>query len=110
MADVLKILGQINPTPTTFTLLYTAPDLSSVTCSSLIVCNRTSLTAQFSVTVHQKDSSTDDKQYIFYEAPLAANTTLTTVLGITLAEGDHIKVSTSTAGFSINLFGVETIP
>ena len=112
MADQLKILGQtadaVVGDAAEDKLLYTAPDLAMTTISSMIVCNSTAATLTFVISVHVADSSTDDKQFIFYDTPLAGNSTLTSVLGITLSEGDYINAYSSATGMSFNLFGVET--
>ena len=108
MSDQLKILGQLDAAATTIETLYTTPDLVMTTVSSLVVCNRTAASITFRVSIYQAGSSPDDKQFIFYDAPLAANSTLTTVIGITLTEGDLVKTYASAIGMSFNLYGVET--
>ena len=108
MADQLKILGQLDAAATTTEILYTTPSLVLTTVSSLVICNRTAASLTFRVSVHAADSSPDDKQFIFYDTPLAANSTLTTVIGITLSEGDLVKTYASATGMSFNLYGVET--
>ncbi len=40
MSDSLKVLGQLAPSATTETTLYTVPDKSQTTVSSLVICNR----------------------------------------------------------------------
>ena len=108
MSDILMVLGQGNPTLATPTLFYTVPALSSTTVSSLVICNRTSSSATFRVSVRKSGDGADDSQYLFYDAPLDANSTLTAVLGLTLAEADAMWVYTSVTGFSFSLYGVET--
>ena len=112
MSDQLKILGQtadaVVGSSAAAKLLYTAPDLAMTTISSMIVCNTTAASLTFTISVHVAGSSTDDKQFIFYDAPLAANSTLTSVLGITLSEGDYINAYSSATGMSFNIYGVET--
>ena len=108
MADVLKILGQLDAAATTPETLYTAPNLSQVTTSTLVVCNRTAATITFRVSVRASGAGADDMQYLFYDAPLAGNSTLTAVIGMTLAQGDAVWTYASATGLSFNLFGVET--
>lgn len=52
MTDVIKVLGQVAPSATTTTNLYTAPDLAQTTVSSLVVCNRGGSGGTFRVSVH----------------------------------------------------------
>jgi len=41
MADDLKVLGQLDPSATTVTTLYTVPDMTQTTISSIVAANRT---------------------------------------------------------------------
>ena len=41
MADNLKVLGQLDPAATTVTTLYTVPDMTQTTVSSIVAANRT---------------------------------------------------------------------
>ena len=108
MTDVIKVLGQLDPAATTTTTLYTVPDLTQTTVSSLVICNRTGSSITFSVSVHVAGAGADDKQFLFYDQALAANTTQTVVIGICLGQTDVIKVYASAVDVSFNLFGVET--
>jgi hypothetical protein len=108
MTDVIKVLGQSAPSATTTTTLYTTPDLTLTTVSSLVVCNRAGTAGTFRVSVHVDDESADNKQYLFYDQSLAANTTQTVVIGMCLNQNDVVKVYASSGDFSFNLFGVET--
>ena len=107
MADILKVLGQVAAPSVTPTLLYAVPALSSATTSSLVVCNR-STAGTFRISIRIAGAGASNSQFLFFDAPLAANSTLTAVLGMTLAESDEVYVYASTANFSFNLFGVET--
>ena len=108
MADAIKVLGQLDVSATTITTLYTAPDLTQTTVSSLVVCNRGGSGITFRVSVHVNGAGADDKQFIFYDEDLAATTTRTVVIGMCLGQKDVVKVYSSAANVSFNLFGVET--
>ncbi len=108
MADVIKVLGQLDVSATTITTLYTVPDLAQTTVSSLVICNRSGSGITFRVSVHVAGAGADDKQFIFYDETLAATTTRTVVIGICLNQTDVVKVYASAANVSFNLFGVET--
>jgi hypothetical protein len=108
VTDILKVLDQGDPAAVTPTLFYTVPELSSTTVSSLVVCNRTSSSETFRVSVRKSGDGADDSQYLFYDVPLYGNSTLTAVLGLTLAEADAVWIYASALGLSFNLFGVET--
>ncbi len=108
MADAIKVLGQLDPSATTITTLYTAPDLTQTTVSSLVICNRGGSGITFRVSVHVAGAGADDKQFIFYDEALAATTTRTVVIGMCLNQTDVVKVYASASNVSFNLFGVET--
>jgi hypothetical protein len=108
MTDILKVLGQRAAAAAATEELYTVPDLSSTTTSSLVVCNRTAGTLTFRVSVHMAGAVADDKQYLFYDTPIEGNSTITAVLGMTLDEADVIKTYASATGLTFQLFGVET--
>ena len=108
MADAIKVLGQLDVSATTITTLYTVPDLTQTTVSSLVLCNSHISGITFRVSVHVNGAGADDKQFIFYDEALAATTTRTVVIGICLGQKDIVKVYSSAANVSFNLFGVET--
>lgn len=108
MTDVIKVLGQLDPSATTATTLYTVPNLTLTTVSSLVICNRTGSAITYRVSVRVAGASADDKQYLFYDKSLAANSTDAHVIGITLNQADIVTVYVSGSNVSFNLFGVET--
>ena len=108
MPDAIKVLGQLDVSATTTTTLYTVPDLAQTTVSSLVICNRSSSGITFRVSVHVAGAGADDKQFIFYDEALAATTTRTVVIGMCLNQADVVKVYSSAADVSFNMFGVET--
>ena len=108
MADVIKVLGQLDVSATTITTLYTVPDLAQTTVSSLVICNRGGSGITFRVSIHVAGAGADDKQFIFYDETLAATTTRTVVIGMCLNQADVVKVYASAANVSFNMFGVET--
>ena len=108
MADVIKVLGQLNPAATTPTDLYTVPSVTVTTTSSLIVCNQSAAAKKFRVSVRDGGETAANKQYLFYDKSVAANDSYAAVLGLTLNEGDVVTVYAEDANLSFNLFGVET--
>jgi|TARA_Y100001951_G_C11163759_1_gene196274 hypothetical protein len=108
VADAIKVLGQLDPSATTATTLYTVPNLTFTTVSSLVICNRTGSGVTYRVSVRVAGASADDKQYIFYDKALAANSTDAHVIGITLNQADVVTIYASGTNLSFSLFGVET--
>lgn len=108
MTDILKPLGQSAPSATTEADLYTVPDLTQTTTSSLVICNRGAVSATFRVSVAPDGETTEDKHYLFYDASISGNETISVVIGMTLNQTDVVRVYASTGNLSFNLFGVET--
>jgi hypothetical protein len=108
VADILKVLGQVDAAATTTTTLYTVPSETVTTISSIVAANRTGSAITFRLSVHVAGAGADDKQYLYYDKSVAANDSLTIVIGITLNQTDVLKVYTSAVDMSFNVFGVET--
>ena len=108
MADILKVLGQVDPSATTTTTLYTVPDMTQTTISSIVAANRTGSAITFRLSVHVAGAGADDKQYLYFDNSEAANDSLTIVIGITLNQTDVLQVYTSAVDMSFNVFGCET--
>jgi len=109
MAEAYKVLGQVAPAAVTLTTLYTVPALTSSIVSSIVICNRavTGASPTFRLSIAIGGAADAVEQYLYREVGLANSSTFTAVLGLTLAAGDVVRVQTSSANFSFNLFGTE---
>ena len=109
MADTLKVLGQAAPADTNNADLYTVPDDTMTTVSSLVACNLTGNTPNFRVAVRPLGATVVNEHYIYYGKAMAANDSVFVIIGITLQDGDVITVRSSAADeIAFSLFGVET--
>lgn len=106
MAASYKVLGQINPSATTATTLYTVPSSTSAVCSTLSVCNLGSSTT-YRVSIRPAGAAQANAHYLIYDAPLSANDSVLLTLGITLATTDVVTVYAGTATVAFQLFGSE---
>ena len=106
MATTYKVLGQVAPLATTDTTLYTVPSATQAVCSTLSVCNRGSA-ATFRVQIKIAGAASDNKQFVTYDATVAANDTLLLTFGATLGATDVVVVYVSTGDVSFQLFGSE---
>ena len=109
MAILYKILGQVNPTATTATTLYTVPSLTSTVCSTISVCNTGGTSATFRIALRQAGATLATKHYISYDTTVGANDTVFISIGCTLATTDVVTVYASNANLSFSLFGSEII-
>ena len=109
MADVLKVLGQVAPGDTNDADLYTVPENTQTTVSSIVACNITGNTPNFRIAIRPLDAVVANKHYIYYGKVMAANDSVFTMIGITLSDGDVVTVRSSASDeIAFSIFGVET--
>ena len=107
MGESYHVLGQISPSASTLTTLYTVPASTSTTVSSLLVCNTNSTSSTFRISIQIGGASDTITQYLYYDIPIQANDTFAAVLGITLATTDVIMCQAGATNVAFNVFGVE---
>lgn len=107
MPSVYKVLGQVSPSATTATTLYTTPAATGTVASTLVICNRDTTPGTFRVAVRPAGAALANQHYICYDITIPANETIRLTIGITLAATDVVTVYSSTANMSFSLFGTE---
>lgn len=107
MATELKVLGQVAPSATTLTTLYTVPASTNVSTSSLVVCNRSSVATSFRVSIRPAGAADSVEQYIYYDVPIPGNDTFIATIGISLEATDVVSVYATDATLSFSYFGQE---
>ena len=111
MADTLKVLGQIAlGSPGTEEQLYKVPGSTSVTISSIVVCNRGSADVTFYLGIDVGDDNggdLDTKDYLYKDVTVLGNDTFVATVGMTLAATDSINVDGSSTNLTFTAFGVE---
>ena len=109
MATTYKVLGQVNPSATTATTLYTVPASTQTIVSTLTVTNQTETAGTYRISLRVAAAADNAKQYIAYDVSLPGNASDTLTLGVTLGATDVITVYASAATFSFNAFGSEIV-
>ena len=107
MATTYKVLGQLNPSATTQTTLYTVPASTAAIVSTLTVCNQAASAGTYRISIRPVGETLDPKHYIAYNVTIPASSSDTITLGITLATTDVVTVYASSASFSFSAFGTE---
>jgi len=107
MADVFGILGQLSPSATILTLIYTCPLGKFATVSSVCICNTTSAKIKFRLSAAKAAEADNIKQYLLYDVEVAPKSTFTYTIGISLAGSDVLRVYATTINVAFNVFGVE---
>jgi hypothetical protein len=100
-----SVLAQSAPSATTETDLYTVPAGTSANITSLVVTNRSAATVTFRVSVSVGGGATANKDYLYYDTPIYAYSTIKIDNIGTLSATDKIRIYASTANLSFNLFG-----
>lgn len=102
-----KVLGQVAPSATTETDLYTVPAATETIVSTLVVTNRGTSSATYRISVSVNGAATTNKDYIAYDVSIPSNGVTSLTLGLTADATDKIRIYASTANLSFNLFGSE---
>jgi hypothetical protein len=107
MATNYKVLGQVAPSATTATALYTVPAATEAVISTITVCNRGTATGSFRIAVRPDGETLANKHYHVFDANVAAKDSLFLTVGMTMDATDVLEVYASTADFSFNASGSE---
>ena len=107
MATAYKVLGQLNPSATTDTDLYTVPSATSTVISTIIVCNQDSSDATYRIAIRPDGATLAAEHYIAYDVTVGASDSTTLSLGITLDAADVVTIYGSTGTLSFSAYGSE---
>ena len=107
MATTYKVLGQVNPSATTNTTLYTCPASTQTVISTITICNQAGTSGTYRIAVRPNGATIAPEHYLVYDASIQANTTAAYTLGITIDASDVVTVYASSANLSFNAFGSE---
>lgn len=107
MAEARKILSQTAPTATVLTDSYTVPASTETVVSSITVCNRATTSSYFHVSVAPSGAADSVEQYMYYDVEIVGRDTMSAQVGLTLSQGDVIRVRSSTNNLSFHFYGVE---
>jgi hypothetical protein len=107
MPNAYKVLGQNDLPATTLTDVYTVPASTETVISTIVIANRTAAAESFRIAIRTGGDAVEDKHYIAYDVPIAANDSTTLTLGVTLEATDVLSVYASAVDLSVNVFGTE---
>lgn len=107
MATAYKVLGQVAPSATTATALYTVPSATEAVVSSVTICNRAATAGSFRLSVRPNGAALANQHYVVYDTAIAANDTVILTIGLTLDATDVLEAYASSADMSFNAYGSE---
>ena len=107
MPNIYKVLGQLNPSATTATTLYTVPSSTSTVVSTIMVTNQGAAAATFRIAIRPAGETLANKHYIAYDVTIASLDSVAVTVGLTLATTDVVTIYSSTATMSFSAYGSE---
>lgn len=107
MATTYKVLGQLAPSATTDTDLYTVPAATQTVVSTIVITNRSATDATYRIAVRPAGATLANEMYVAYDVTVGASDGTALTIGLTLEATDVVTVYASTADLSFNLFGSE---
>jgi hypothetical protein len=107
MPTAYKVLGQIAPSATTATTIYTVPSATEAVVSSIAVCERGGSAATFRLSVRPDGASLANQHYLVYDADLAANDTIILTIGVTMDATDVLEAYASSGDLTFHAYGSE---
>ena len=106
MPTTYKVLGQVLPSANTITTIYTVPAATQTVVSSISIC-AVGQSTTYRIQIKVNNETSNNKQFIVYDAPVNQYDTVFLTLGITLSAGDVVQVQAGNANVAFNLFGSE---
>jgi hypothetical protein len=107
MPTTYKVLGQVAPSATTATTLYTVPASTQTVVSTIAVANQAGSAGSYRIAIRPAGETLAAKHYIAYDSAITANNSTMITIGVTLGATDVITVYASSASMSFNAFGSE---
>jgi hypothetical protein len=106
-----KILGQVAPANTSDANLYTVPSSTQTIISTISVTNDTATSTTFRIYTRLNGAAAAAVNALYFDTPLAGNSTVLITAGLSFNAGDIITVRTATAdALSFQAFGCEVTP
>lgn len=107
-AATYKVLGQVSPTGTTETTLYTVPGGTQAIGATFTLCNITTTTVKVTVRVRPAGVAAANKHFLLKDVSVYPGTTPVVRGGFTFAATDVVSVQLDTAnGIAVHLYGTE---
>ena len=107
MPTTYKVLGQVNPSATTATTLYTVPSATQSVVSTIVIANLSTSPATFRIAIRVAGATLTASQYVAYDVIVGASDSTALTLGITLGATDVITIYGSTTNLTFTAFGSE---
>lgn len=104
-----EVLAQLDAAVATSEVLYDCPRQSMAEIDSVIICNRGAADT-VRVSVSLAGAALANKDYLYYDLPVAAGDSFMAAIGLTLRQGDLVRVYSTTGDTTFQLLGTVTYP
>ena len=111
MANVYKILGQVNPTANTQSNVYVVPAATEAVVNSITIANLGSSNVSYSLIVMPSaefaSPASNGKYFLVRGSTMPGADTATLTLSLSLPAGAIVAANTNSGNLSFSAFGVE---
>ncbi len=103
-----KVLGQVNPSASTYTTLYTVPAATQAVVSTITICNtHTTANANYTIAVRPAGEVLAPKHFLTSNNVVGALDTVMLTVGLTLGNTDVVSVYTPSTTVAFGIYGSE---
>jgi hypothetical protein len=107
MAQIYKVLGQLNPSPNTITNVYVTGASVSAIVSAITITNQSDSNASYSLVVRPTNESISNKHFIIRGGISPAREQITITSAVTMNSNIILAANTNSSNLSIHAYGVE---
>ena len=101
-------LASVAPSGYVETFLYTSPLNTEINVDTVNVCNRSSTASLFRISISNKSTDTTlSADYQTYDMSCPGNDTIAVAIGLSLYNGQELRVYADSANLSFTAFGKE---
>ena len=109
MANIHKVLGQINPTGNTLTNVYVTPASTSAIVGTITIRNLAGSNASYSLIVRPNNEEINAKHYIIRGGILPGNELISITGAVTMNADVILAANTNSDSVTFNAYGVEIV-
>ena len=109
MANIHKVLGQINPSANTLTNVYVTPTSTSAIVGTITIRNLNGSNASYSLVVRPNNETLNNKHYIVRGGILPGNELISITGAVTMNAGVILAANTNSSSVTFNAYGVEIV-
>lgn len=88
----------------TYATLYFTPSATQAVVSTIVICNTAATTATYRIGMDATEGTPGASEWLVYDSVVAGNDSVCLTLGVCLAAGKYIRVSSSAATVTFSAF------